>query len=112
MPEIIPYGPDAVDKGIRLCHRPRRVLQCRKIATYGKLSGRSLDDMMAGARIEVDDRKHNPMDFALWKGAKPGEPSWDSPWGPGRPGWHIECSAMSNKYLGDTFDFPLAAAVT
>ena len=76
-----------------------------KFAGYGKLSGRSLDDMMAGARIEVDDRKHNPMDFALWKGAKPGEPSWDSPWGPGRPGWHIECSAMSNKYLGDTFDF-------
>ncbi|MCI1820932.1 MAG: cysteine--tRNA ligase [Megasphaera sp.] len=72
---------------------------------YGKLSGRSLDDMMAGARIEVDDRKHNPMDFALWKGAKPGEPSWESPWGPGRPGWHIECSTMSNKYLGDTFDF-------
>ena len=76
-----------------------------KFAGYGKLSGRSLDDMMAGARIEVDDRKHNPMDFALWKGAKPGEPSWESPWGPGRPGWHIECSAMSNKYLGDTFDF-------
>ena len=61
--------------------------------------------MEAGARIEVDDRKHNPMDFALWKGAKPGEPAWDSPWGKGRPGWHIECSAMSHKYLGDTFDF-------
>jgi cysteinyl-tRNA synthetase len=76
-----------------------------KFTCYGCLSGRSLDDMMAGARIEVDDRKHNPMDFALWKAAKPGEPSWDSPWGPGRPGWHIECSAMSNKYLGDTFDF-------
>lgn len=72
---------------------------------YGELSHRSLDDMMAGARIEVDDRKENPMDFALWKAAKPGEPSWDSPWGKGRPGWHIECSAMSLKYLGEPFDF-------
>ena len=77
----------------------------KKFDDYGELSGRSLDDMEAGARIEVDDRKHNPMDFALWKGAKPGEPAWDSPWGKGRPGWHIECSAMSHKYLGDTFDF-------
>ncbi len=76
-----------------------------KFSCYGCLSGRTLDDMMAGARIEVDDRKENPMDFALWKSAKPGEPAWDSPWGPGRPGWHIECSTMSNKYLGDTFDF-------
>ena len=64
-----------------------------KLEHYGELSHRSLDDMMAGARIEVDDRKENPMDFALWKAAKPGEPSWDSPWGKGRPGWHIECSA-------------------
>lgn len=76
-----------------------------KFAGYGKLSGRKLDDMQAGARIEVDSRKHNPMDFALWKAAKPGEPSWDSPWGKGRPGWHIECSAMSLKYLGEKFDF-------
>ena len=72
---------------------------------YGKLSGRNLEDMQAGARIAVDDRKRNPFDFALWKGAKPGEPAWDSPWGPGRPGWHIECSTMSMKYLGKTFDF-------
>ncbi len=71
---------------------------------YGKLSKRSLDDMQAGARIEIDERKHNPLDFALWKAAKPGEPSWDSPWGRGRPGWHIECSAMSQKYLGETID--------
>lgn len=61
--------------------------------------------MLAGARVDVDDRKHNPMDFALWKSAKPGEPAWESPWGPGRPGWHIECSTMSMKYLGETFDF-------
>lgn len=72
---------------------------------YGKLSGRTLEDMEAGARIDVDDRKENPMDFALWKSAKPGEPFWESPWGNGRPGWHIECSVMSNKYLGDEFDF-------
>jgi cysteinyl-tRNA synthetase len=71
---------------------------------YGKLSKRSLDEMQAGARVEVDERKKNPLDFALWKAAKPGEPSWDSPWGKGRPGWHIECSAMSQKYLGDTLD--------
>jgi cysteinyl-tRNA synthetase len=71
---------------------------------YGKLSGRSLEDMRAGARIEVDDKKGNPLDFALWKASKPGEPAWDSPWGPGRPGWHIECSVMSMKYLGETLD--------
>ncbi len=71
---------------------------------YGKLSGRRLDDMEAGARIEVDARKRHPHDFALWKAAKPGEPAWDSPWGQGRPGWHIECSAMSSSLLGDTFD--------
>ncbi len=76
-----------------------------KFADYGKLSGRSLDDMKAGARVDVDERKSHPMDFALWKSAKPGEPSWESPWGPGRPGWHIECSAMSAKYLGHGFDF-------
>lgn len=71
---------------------------------YGKLSGRKLEDMEAGARIQVDERKKNPFDFALWKSAKPEEPSWESPWGPGRPGWHIECSAMSSQYLGQTFD--------
>ena len=71
---------------------------------YGKLSGRSLEEMMAGARIEVDDRKRHAMDFALWKTSKEGEPFWESPWGRGRPGWHIECSAMSTKYLGQPFD--------
>ena len=73
--------------------------------SYGKLSGRKLSDMMAGARVEVDDRKRHPMDFALWKAAKPGEPFWESPFGKGRPGWHIECSTMSLKYLGEQFDF-------
>src|SRR5579875_2338848 len=71
---------------------------------YGRLSGRSLDEMQAGARIEVDPRKEHPMDFVLWKAAKPGEPAWHSPWGPGRPGWHIECSAMSIAMLGPQLD--------
>jgi cysteinyl-tRNA synthetase len=71
---------------------------------YGKLSGRSPDEMKAGARVEIDERKRNPLDFALWKAAKPGEPAWHSPWGPGRPGWHIECSTLSLKYLGPSFD--------
>jgi cysteinyl-tRNA synthetase len=75
-----------------------------KFKEYGKLSGRKLEEMEAGARIDIDERKKNPFDFVLWKSAKPGEPSWDSPWGMGRPGWHIECSVMSNKYLGETFD--------
>lgn len=77
------------------------IIRCRG---YGKLSRRSLDEMLAGARVAVDERKRHPMDFALWKGAKEGEPAWESPWGPGRPGWHIECSAMSIKYLGNGFD--------
>ena len=75
-----------------------------KLPSYGQLSGRRLDDMQAGARVEVDELKHHPMDFALWKASKPDEPFWDSPWGPGRPGWHIECSAMASKYLGQPFD--------
>jgi cysteinyl-tRNA synthetase len=76
----------------------------RSKADYGKLSGRRVDDMREGYRIEPGEAKRDPLDFALWKGTKPGEPSWESPWGPGRPGWHIECSAMAMKYLGETFD--------
>jgi cysteinyl-tRNA synthetase len=76
----------------------------RQFPGYGRLSGRDLDDLRAGARVEVDERKRDPLDFALWKASKPGEPAWPSPWGPGRPGWHIECSAMSMGYLGETFD--------
>ena len=71
---------------------------------YGRLSGRRLEDMRAGARLDVDERKEDPADFALWKAAKPGEPSWSSPWGAGRPGWHIECSAMNLRYLGEQID--------
>lgn len=76
----------------------------KAFAEYGKLSGRSREDMLAGARVEVDERKEEPVDFALWKKTKSGEPSWESPWGSGRPGWHIECSVMSTKYLGNTID--------
>ncbi|KEI71666.1 cysteinyl-tRNA synthetase [Endozoicomonas elysicola] len=75
-----------------------------KFAEYGKLSGKVLEDLKAGARIEVDEQKEDPLDFVLWKAAKPGEPSWSSPWGDGRPGWHIECSVMGKCCLGDTFD--------
>ncbi len=75
-----------------------------KFKDYGKLSGKKLDELESGARVDVNEEKKNPLDFALWKKAKPGEPFWDSPWGKGRPGWHIECSAMSCKHLGETFD--------
>lgn len=78
--------------------------QVSKYPAYGRLSKRKLEDLQAGARVEIDERKRHPLDFALWKSGKPGEPSWPSPWGLGRPGWHIECSAMSIKYLGETFD--------
>jgi cysteinyl-tRNA synthetase len=75
-----------------------------RFAGYGKLARKKLDELEAGARVEVDERKKSPLDFALWKSSKPGEPTWDSPWGAGRPGWHVECSAMSTKYLGQPFD--------
>src|SRR5580765_4024262 len=76
----------------------------RRKSDYGKLSGRRVDELREGYRIEPGEAKRDPLDFALWKGAKPGEPAWESPWGPGRPGWHIECSAMAMKYLGERFD--------
>jgi cysteinyl-tRNA synthetase len=78
--------------------------EVRRFPAYGKLSGKNLDELLAGARVDVDERKRDPRDFALWKAAKPDEPSWPSPWGPGRPGWHIECSAMAMRYLGPSFD--------
>lgn len=76
----------------------------KKFDNYGRLVGQNLDDLQVGARISVDERKKDPMDFAVWKAQKPGEPAWESPWGPGRPGWHIECSCMAKKLLGDTID--------
>ena len=106
MDDIIRMIQTLVDKGVAYVLEGGDVFySVEKIPHYGKLSRRTLDDMMAGARVAVDERKHHPMDFALWKSAKPGEPAWESPWGKGRPGWHIECSAMSLKYLGEKFDF-------
>lgn len=106
MADIIAMVQKLIDKGYAYALDNGDVFySVEKFQGYGKLSGRKLSDMQAGARIEVDARKHHPMDFALWKSAKPGEPSWDSPWGKGRPGWHIECSTMSLKYLGEKFDF-------
>jgi cysteinyl-tRNA synthetase len=93
-----------VERGLAYAVNGNVYYAVERFPGYGKLSGRQLEDMMAGARIDVDEHKNNPMDFALWKASKPNEPSWDSPWGPGRPGWHIECSVMSQKYLGDSFD--------
>lgn len=80
------------------------IYSIKSFPEYGKLSGKNLDDLQSGIRVEVSDKKKDPLDFTLWKPAKPGEPSWDSPWGKGRPGWHIECSAMSKALLGETFD--------
>jgi cysteinyl-tRNA synthetase len=92
------------DKGLAYAAADGIYFDTRKFSGYGKLSGQNLEDLNAGARVEVDKTKRNPADFALWKKQKPGEPAWDSPWGKGRPGWHIECSAMSTKYLGETID--------
>ena len=105
IPEIIDMVRGLIEKGNAYELEGDVYYSVESFPRYGCLSGRSRDDMMAGARVEVDARKRNPMDFALWKAAKPGEPFWESPWGKGRPGWHIECSAMSLKYLGETFDF-------
>jgi cysteinyl-tRNA synthetase len=102
--EIIEIVNRLVEKGYAYAVAGDVYFRVNTYSDYLKLSKRNLDDMQAGARVDVDERKENPMDFALWKGSKPGEPAWDSPWGPGRPGWHIECSAMSMKFLGETFD--------
>ncbi len=102
--EIIDITRGLIDKGYAYAVNGDVYFQVEKFADYGKLSKREIDDMIAGARVDVNEKKKHPMDFALWKASKEGEPAWDSPWGPGRPGWHIECSAMSQKHLGDTFD--------
>ena len=101
---IIAMVQGLVDRGYAYAVDGDVYFRVRSFAGYGKLSHRDLDDLLAGARIEVDERKEDPLDFALWKSAKPGEPSWESPWGPGRPGWHIECSAMSSTYLDGQVD--------
>src|SRR2546426_1721600 len=114
-PEVEPKATDHVAEMVALIERLVRggfayvvdgdvYFEVRRFAAYGRLSRKNLDELLAGARVEVDERKRDPRDFALWKAAKPGEPSWPSPWGDGRPGWHIECSAMAMEYLGSTFD--------
>ena len=102
--DIIDLVARLIDKGHAYAAGGDVYFCVEKFTTYLKLSGRNLEEMQAGARIEVGEKKRHPMDFALWKEAKPGEPFWESPWGKGRPGWHIECSAMSIRYLGETFD--------
>jgi cysteinyl-tRNA synthetase len=104
MTDIIHLTETLVKKGLAYQVDGDVYFEVAKYSAYGRLSKRKLDDMQAGARVDVDERKRHPMDFALWKSSKPGEPSWESPWGPGRPGWHIECSAMSMRHLGETFD--------
>jgi len=102
---IIAMTQTLIDKGYAYVAGNGDVMySVRKFAKYGQLSGKKIDDLRAGSRVEVDDAKLDPLDFVLWKHAKPGEPAWDSPWGGGRPGWHIECSAMSTSLLGSHFD--------
>jgi cysteinyl-tRNA synthetase len=104
IPEIIGFIQELLDKCYAYVSEGDVYYDTLRFADYGKLSNQSLDDLQAGARIEVSEKKRHPLDFVLWKAAKPGEISWDSPWGKGRPGWHIECSAMNRKYLGDRID--------
>ena len=104
IPQIIGIIETLIAKGYAYESEGDVYYRTLKFKDYGKLSHQNLEELQAGARIEVNDVKENPMDFALWKAAKPGEPAWESPWGMGRPGWHIECSAMSNRYLGKTID--------
>ena len=104
MDKIIAFIQTLMDKGYAYAAGGDVYYRTRKFSGYGKLSGQSLDDLIAGARVEVNDIKEDPLDFALWKGCSEAEQHWDSPWGPGRPGWHIECSAMAKDTLGDTID--------
>ena len=102
--EIIDFIQDLIDKGFAYVLGNDVYFEVKKFKEYGKLSHKNIDDLISGARIEINDEKKAPIDFALWKGKKEGEIGWDSPWGQGRPGWHIECSVMSNKYLGESID--------
>jgi len=104
IPEIIALVAKLVDAGLAYPVDGDVYYAVKGFREYGKLSGKNVEDLMAGARVEVDDRKRDPLDFALWKASRLGEPAWESPWGPGRPGWHIECSAMAMRHLGETFD--------
>ena len=102
--QIIATTETLIDRGLAYPSGGDVYFSVRALESYGKLSGRKPDELRSGVRVDVEETKHDPLDFALWKGVKPGEPWWDSPWGPGRPGWHIECSAMAEAYLGNDFD--------
>lgn len=104
IPEMLELIGQLEDKGVAYRADGDVYFSVPDYPAYGRLSNRRLEDLQAGARVEVGEKKHHPCDFVLWKGAKPGEPTWESPFGPGRPGWHIECSAMASKYLGQPFD--------
>ncbi|MDH3261837.1 MAG: cysteine--tRNA ligase [Acidimicrobiia bacterium] len=104
IPHMVTLIETLIDKGLAYPGGGDVYFAVRSLPGYGKLSGRNLDDLMIGARVAPGEHKRDPLDFALWKAAKPGEPAWDSPWGSGRPGWHIECSAMAQDYLGSSFD--------
>ncbi len=104
IPQIIAIIETLLKKGLAYESAGDVYYRVKAFPEYGCLCGQNLEDLASGARVSVDEQKEDPLDFALWKAQKPGEPAWDSPWGPGRPGWHIECSAMSTTYLGDTFD--------
>jgi cysteinyl-tRNA synthetase len=102
--EIISFVKDLIDEGYAYEVDGDVYFETKKFKGYGKLSGQNIDDLLSGARINIDERKKDPMDFAIWKNQKPGEPAWESPWGSGRPGWHIECSCMAYNLLGETID--------
>ena len=104
IPQMITLIERLIQQGVAYPVEGDVYFEVRRFPGYGKLSGKNLEELQAGARVEVDERKRDPMDFALWKATKPGEPSWASPWGQGRPGWHIECSAMAMQYLGEVLD--------
>lgn len=104
IPEILAMIEKLIERGFAYVSGNDVFYDISKFEEYGKLSGKNIDDLESGARVEINESKKSPLDFALWKGAKPGEPYWESSWGKGRPGWHIECSAMSCKHLGETFD--------
>jgi len=104
IPDILSFITRLIDAGHAYVLDGDVYFEVRSFPKYGRLSGKNIEELEEGARVEVNVRKRDPLDFALWKAAKPGEPAWDSPWGQGRPGWHIECSAMSMKYLGESFD--------
>lgn len=110
IPDIITAVNALIEKGYAYTLNGDVYFRVRKFSTYGALSGKNIDELESGARVDVNEQKEDPLDFALWKAAKPGEPSWDAPFGKGRPAWHIECSVLSTKYLGDTIDIHAGGA--